>query len=37
MDSTVLLHRQLYAVREGIVQDVWDVAGAGMLQHRRAV
>ena len=31
-DSTVLLHRQLYAVREGIIEDVWDVAGAGMLQ-----
>ena len=31
-DSTVLLHRRLYAVRDGIVEDVWDVAGAGMLQ-----
>lgn len=31
-DSTVLLHRQLYAVRDGIVEAVWDVAGAGMLQ-----
>ena len=31
-DSTVLLHRRLFAVRDGIVEAVWDVAGAGMLQ-----
>jgi D-serine deaminase-like pyridoxal phosphate-dependent protein len=31
-DSTVLLHRRMYAVRNGIVEEVWPVAGAGMLQ-----
>ena len=31
-DSTVLLHRSLYAVRGGSIEAVWDVAGAGMLQ-----
>ena len=31
-DSTVLLHRRLYAVREGVVEAVWPIAAAGMLQ-----
>lgn len=31
-DSTVLLHRFLYAARDGRVVEVWPVAGAGMLQ-----
>jgi D-serine deaminase-like pyridoxal phosphate-dependent protein len=31
-DSTVLLHRRIYAVRDGVVEDVWPVAAAGMLQ-----
>ncbi len=31
-DSTVLLHRQMHAVRGGVVEEVWPVAGAGMLQ-----
>jgi D-serine deaminase-like pyridoxal phosphate-dependent protein len=31
-DSTVLLHRRMYAVRDGVVEDVWPVAAAGMLQ-----
>ena len=31
-DSTVLLHRQMYAVRDGVVEDVWPIAAAGMLQ-----
>lgn len=31
-DSTVLLHRRMYAVRGGVVEDVWPIAGAGMLQ-----
>lgn len=31
-DSTVLLHRQMYAVRDGRVEDVWPIAAAGMLQ-----
>ncbi len=31
-DSTVLLHRQLHAVRDGVVQEVWPVSGAGQLQ-----
>jgi len=31
-DSTVLLHRYIYAVRDGRVQEVWPVAAAGMLQ-----
>jgi D-serine deaminase-like pyridoxal phosphate-dependent protein len=30
-DSTVLLHRQMYAVRNGHVEEVWPIAGAGML------
>ena len=31
-DSTVFLHRQIYAMRDGAVEAVWDVAAAGMLQ-----
>ena len=31
-DSTVLLHRHLYAVRNGHVEAVWPIAAAGMLQ-----
>ena len=31
-DSTVLLHREMYAVRNGVVEDVWPISGAGMLQ-----
>ncbi|HJM88940.1 MAG TPA: DSD1 family PLP-dependent enzyme [Dehalococcoidia bacterium] len=31
-DSTVLLHRQMYAVRRGVVEEVWPIAAAGMLQ-----
>ncbi|MEZ4502348.1 MAG: DSD1 family PLP-dependent enzyme [Dehalococcoidia bacterium] len=31
-DSTVLLHRTMYAVRNGVVEDVWPISGAGMLQ-----
>ena len=31
-DSTVLLHRRLFAVRNGIVEAVWPIAAAGMLQ-----
>jgi D-serine deaminase-like pyridoxal phosphate-dependent protein len=31
-DSTVLLHRQIHAIRNGTVEAVWEVAGAGMLQ-----
>ncbi len=31
-DSTVLLHRRMYAVRDGVAEDVWPVAAAGMLQ-----
>lgn len=31
-DSTVLLHRTLYAVRDGVVQEAWPITGAGMLQ-----
>ena len=31
-DSTMLLHRQLFAVRAGVVEDVWPIAAAGMLQ-----
>ena len=30
--STMLLHRQLFAVRAGVVEDVWPIAAAGMLQ-----
>ncbi|PZC44435.1 MAG: 3-hydroxy-D-aspartate aldolase, partial [Chloroflexi bacterium] len=31
-DSTVFLHRQLHAIRDGVVEAVWPVAAAGMLQ-----
>ena len=31
-DSTMLLHRQAYAVRDGMVEAVWPIAAAGMLQ-----
>lgn len=31
-DSTVLLHRRLYAARGGVVEAVWPIAAAGMLQ-----
>jgi hypothetical protein len=31
-DSPVLVHRQMYAVRDGVVEDIWPVAAAGMLQ-----
>jgi len=31
-DSTMLLHRRLFAVRLGVVEDVWPIAAAGMLQ-----
>ncbi|MCK9486440.1 MAG: alanine racemase [Dehalococcoidia bacterium] len=31
-DSTVLLHRQMYAVRDGRVEEAWPIAAAGMLQ-----
>ncbi len=30
-DSTVLLHRQLYAVRGEEVEEVWEITGAGAL------
>lgn len=31
-DSTVLLHREMYAVRNGIIQHVWEITGAGALR-----
>ncbi|MGE3961530.1 MAG: DSD1 family PLP-dependent enzyme [Dehalococcoidia bacterium] len=31
-DSTMLLHRTLYAVRKGVVEAVWPITAAGMLQ-----
>lgn len=31
-DSTVLLHRNMYAVRDGRIEAVWPVAAAGRLQ-----
>ena len=31
-DSTVLLHRQLHALRDEVVQAVWPVTAAGMLR-----
>jgi D-serine deaminase-like pyridoxal phosphate-dependent protein len=31
-DSTILLHRQLHAVRNGAVEEVWPIAAAGALQ-----
>jgi D-serine deaminase-like pyridoxal phosphate-dependent protein len=30
-DSTVLLHREMYAVRNNIIEDVWPITGAGAL------
>ncbi|MEX2446297.1 MAG: alanine racemase, partial [Dehalococcoidia bacterium] len=31
-DSTVLLHRRMYAVREGRIEAVWPIAASGMLE-----
>ncbi len=31
-DSTVLLHRMLYAHRAGTVEEAWEISGAGALQ-----
>ncbi len=31
-DSTVLLHRTLYAHRAGVVEEAWAISGAGALQ-----
>jgi D-serine deaminase-like pyridoxal phosphate-dependent protein len=31
-DSTVLLHREIYAVREEIIRHVWEITGAGALK-----
>ena len=31
-DSTVLLHREMYAVRHGIIEDIWEITGAGALR-----
>ena len=31
-DSTVLLHRTLYAHRAGVVEDEWEISGSGALQ-----
>ena len=31
-DSTVLLHREMYAVRNNVIQDVWEITGAGALR-----
>ena len=31
-DSTVLLHREMYAVRNHIIQDIWEITGAGALR-----
>lgn len=28
-DATLMLHRTIYAVRNGIVQDVWPILAAG--------
>ncbi len=30
-DSTVLLHREMYAVRNDIIEDIWAITGAGAL------
>jgi D-serine deaminase-like pyridoxal phosphate-dependent protein len=30
-DTTVLLHDQLYGVRKGLVETVWDIQGRGKL------
>ena len=31
-DSTVLLHRALYAHRGGVVEEAWEISGSGALQ-----
>ena len=31
-DSTMLLHRTLYAVRNGIIEAAWPISAAGALQ-----
>ena len=31
-DSTVLLHRNLFIVKNDIVEDVWEISGSGALQ-----
>jgi D-serine deaminase-like pyridoxal phosphate-dependent protein len=31
-DSTILLHRRLFAARGGVVEAVWPISAAGMLQ-----
>lgn len=31
-DSTVLLHRTLYAHRDGVVEEAWEISGSGALQ-----
>ena len=31
-DSTVLLHRTLYAHRSGVVEEEWEISGSGALQ-----
>ena len=31
-DSTVLLHREMYAVRNDVIQHVWEITGAGALR-----
>ena len=31
-DSTVLLHREMYAVRNNFVEQIWPITGAGALQ-----
>ena len=31
-DSTVLLHRNLYVVKNKIIEDIWEISGSGALQ-----
>jgi D-serine deaminase-like pyridoxal phosphate-dependent protein len=31
-DSTVLLHRTMYAHRDGVVEEIWEISGSGALQ-----
>jgi D-serine deaminase-like pyridoxal phosphate-dependent protein len=31
-DSTMLLHRTLYAVRNGVIEAAWPISAAGALQ-----
>ena len=31
-DSTVLLHREMYAVRNDLIEEIWPITGAGALQ-----